>query len=171
LADIIATRQAQHAAWAQLEPPPLLGVPDAKLPERPPWQNELTTETSEETTAETSTGLGRIAGQAASPGRHRGRARVVRDLTPLPVLAPGDVLVAENAGPLWTPFFPRLGGLVLDGGSLMQHAATTAREYGVPAVIGTRNATQHIPDGAWVTVDGTEGMVEIEPWLEIEPER
>jgi phosphoenolpyruvate-protein kinase (PTS system EI component) len=52
--------------------------------------------------------------------------------------------------------------LVLDSGSFGQHAAATAREYGVPAVIQTRNATQMIPDGAWVVVDGTNGTVELD---------
>jgi pyruvate,water dikinase len=79
----------------------------------------------------------------------------------LPDLSPGDVLVAENVGPRWTPLIPILGGLVLDGGALGQHHAITAREFGVPAVVGTRNATRRIPDGAWVTVDGTEGTVTI----------
>jgi pyruvate,water dikinase len=88
---------------------------------------------------------------------------VVTDLTSLPNLSPGVVLVTKNVGPLWTPFFPILGGLIIDKGSLGQHAATTAREYGVPAVIATRHATQRIPDGAWVTLDGSTGLVEIEP--------
>jgi pyruvate,water dikinase len=103
-----------------------------------------------------------LLGVAASAGVVRGRARVVRDLEALPDLVPGDILVAENAGPLWTPFFPLLGGLVLDGGAITQHAATTAREYGVPAVIGVRVATRHILDGAWVTVNGTTGRVDVE---------
>jgi phosphoenolpyruvate synthase/pyruvate phosphate dikinase len=97
----------------------------------------------------------RINGLAAGPGRYRGRARVVAANVDLPELSPGDVLVAENVGPRWTPLLPILGGMVLDGGSLGQHAAATAREYGVPAVIETKNGTRRIPDGAWVSVDGT----------------
>ena len=71
------------------------------------------------------------------------------------------MLVAENAGPLWTPVFPILGGLVLDQGVLFQHAAATAREYGVPAVINVGNATRRIREGDWVTVDGSAGTVEL----------
>jgi pyruvate,water dikinase len=78
----------------------------------------------------------------------------------LPELAPGDVLVAENAGPLWTPFFPLLGALVLETGALGQHAAATAREYGIPAVIGAKNAMRFIADGDTVIVNGTAGTVE-----------
>ena len=79
-----------------------------------------------------------------------------------PAIELGDVLVAVNAGPAWTPLFPLLGGLVLDEGAFGQHGATTAREYGVPAVITTRDATRRIPDRAWVVVDGAAGTVEIE---------
>ncbi len=153
-ADLISTRQAQHARWEKLQPPPLLGIPQARLPERPALQDEVTPPALQ--------GEGRIAGLGASPGRHRGRARVVPSSVLLPDLSPGDVLVAENVGPRWTPLLPILGALVLDGGGFGQHHGVTAREYGVPAVIGTGNATLRIPEGAWVTVDGTAGTVEVE---------
>jgi rifampicin phosphotransferase len=86
---------------------------------------------------------------------------VIQTNTLLPNLQPGDVLVAENAGPLWTPFFPILGGLVLDQGTVGQHAAATAREYGVSAVIGTANGTRLISEGDMVIVDGEAGTVEV----------
>jgi pyruvate,water dikinase len=152
LAEKIAARQAQQAAWARLEPPPILGVPAADLPERPPLGDEVTGEADGKE--------GRLAGLGASPGRYQGRARVVARGVTLPELAPGDVLVAENAGPLWTPFFPLLGALVLETGALGQHAAATAREYGIPAVIGAKNAMRFIADGDTVIVNGTAGTVE-----------
>jgi pyruvate,water dikinase len=154
LAAAIQERQAQHAQWSLLEPPPLLGAPTATLPLRPPLQGEATLEHPGKP--------GYLTGVAASAGIAQGRARVLHDLAALPDLVPGDILVAENAGPLWTPFFPLLGGLVLERGSVLQHAATTAREYGVPAVIGVGMATRHIRDGAWVTVNGTTGSVAVE---------
>jgi phosphohistidine swiveling domain-containing protein len=153
-ADAISARKAQHAHWEELEPPALLGVPQPALPERPPLEDDVTPMAREE--GERVTGLG------ASPGRHRGRARIVPSSVLLPDLSPGEVLVAENMGPRWTPLLPILGALVLDGGAVGQHHAIIAREYGVAAVIGTGNATRRIPDGAWVTVDGTTGTVEIE---------
>jgi pyruvate,water dikinase len=104
---------------------------------------------------------GRLTGLGASPGLTRGRARLVSINVVLPDLAPGDILVAQNAGPLWTPFFPILGGLVLDQGTFSQHAAATAREYGIPAVIEAGDATRRIPDGAWLSIDGVLGTVEI----------
>jgi pyruvate,water dikinase len=154
LAATIAARRAEHATWAAIDPPPLLGAAAAQLDPRPSLTDAVTSVPVEEN--------GRIVGQGASAGRRRGRARVVAMGTLMPALAPGDVLIAENAGPLWTPFFPILAGLVLDQGLVMQHAATTAREYGIPAVIATGNATRRIPDGAWVTVDGAFGTVEVE---------
>jgi pyruvate,water dikinase len=153
-ADAISRRQAQHARWEELEPSPLLGVPEPALPDRPPLRDEVTPTASEDSE--------RVTGLGASSGRHRGRARIVPSSVPLPDLSPGEVLVAENMGPRWTPILPILGALVLDGGAVGQHHAIIAREYGVPAVIGTGNATRRIPDGAWVTVDGTAGTIEIE---------
>jgi phosphohistidine swiveling domain-containing protein len=156
-ADVISSRKAQHARWEELEPPSLLGVPEPALPERPPLRDEVMPTASEDSE--------RVTGLGASPGRHRGRARIVQSSVLLPDLSPGEVLVAENMGPRWTPLLPILGALVLDGGAVGQHHAIIAREYGVPAVIGTGNATRRIPDGAWLTVDGTAGTVEMESSL------
>ena len=153
LAARIGSRKAQHASWQTLEPPPFLGLPQARLPERPAFQDEVVQQPPQKGD--------RLKGLGASPGRYQGRARVVHDRLSMPEISRGDILVAYNAGPLWTPLFPLLGGLILDGGSLGQHAAVTAREYGLPAVIDTRVATRQIPDGAWLTLDGAAGTVEI----------
>ncbi|MFN8488186.1 MAG: PEP/pyruvate-binding domain-containing protein [Caldilineaceae bacterium] len=147
----LAERQAEYAQWLTLDAPPILGIPDARLPDRPPLQDEVTPEPASDHR--------RLLGQGASPGQGRGPARLAANALALPELAPGAILVAENIGPLWTPLFPRLGGLVLEGGAMGQHAAATAREYGVPAVIRVKNARQRIPDGAWITLDGTTGIV------------
>jgi pyruvate,water dikinase len=58
-----------------------------------------------------------------------------------------------------TPLFPILGGLVLEKGSVGQHAAATAREYGLPTAIQVKDATKLIADGSWITVDGEQGTV------------
>jgi pyruvate,water dikinase len=153
LGDVIDRRRAQHAIWETLPPPPVLGLPAQRLPPRPLFRDD--------STATIAARDGRLVGQGASPGRARGRARVVAMETVMPRVLPGEILVAENAGPMWTPLFPILGGLVLDQGALLQHASATAREYGVPAVINVGNATSRIGDGDWVTVDGTTGIVEL----------
>ena len=80
-----------------------------------------------------------------------------------PKVQQGDILVAFNAGPAWTPIFPMLGGLVLDAGAVFQHAALVAREYGIPAVIMTKDATSVILDGQSITLDADQGIVELLP--------
>jgi phosphohistidine swiveling domain-containing protein len=154
VAHIVSQRQAQHAEWQNLEAPPLLGTPDAALPQRPPLRDAITPPQLQRSDE--------IRGLAASPGCRRGRARVIPNTMQLPDIEPGEVLVAENVAPRWTPLIPMLGGMVLDGGAVGQHHAIIAREYGVPAVVGTRNATRRIVSGAWVTVNGTAGIVTVE---------
>jgi pyruvate,water dikinase len=154
LREISAGRQGEWAEWAGLVPPPILGMPEAALPPRPAFMDEVNTEDGGEEN-------GRLVGLGASPGQVEGPALVMLKGYLLPELEAGTILVAQNAGPLWTPYFPQLGGLVLEEGSLGQHAAATAREYGIPAVINCRQATQVIGDGEWIRVDGLQGTVEI----------
>lgn len=104
-----------------------------------------------------------LKGIGASPGKVMGRARVVPMDTTMPQVEQGDILVAVNAGPAWTPIFPLLGGLVLDQGAVFQHAALVAREYGIPAVILTRDATAVIADGQTISVDAEQGVVDLTP--------
>jgi phosphohistidine swiveling domain-containing protein len=108
---------------------------------------------------------GLLVGQGASAGCCRGRARVIVDMQSLPKLEHGDILIARNVGPAWLPLFPLLGGLILEGGSIGQHAAATAREYGIPAVVNVKHAIERIPDWSWVTVDGASGTVELSDGL------
>jgi pyruvate,water dikinase len=103
---------------------------------------------------------GALAGTAASAGVVEGRARVVRKLEGSK-LEKGEILVAPYTDPAWTPLFPLASGLVTEVGGLMTHGAVVAREYGIPAVVGVDRATEAIPDGALVRVNGSEGYVEI----------
>ena len=100
-----------------------------------------------------------LLGLAASPGVREGRARVITRLTDLPALDREDVLVAGAASPSLIVLLPLVGALVTDRGGLLSHAAIVARELGVPAVVGTGDATNRIPDGARVRVDGSAGVV------------
>jgi pyruvate,water dikinase len=103
---------------------------------------------------------GALAGTAASAGVVEGRARVVRRLEGSR-LQKGEILVAPYTDPAWTPLFPLASGLVTEVGGLMTHGAVVAREYGIPAVVGVDRATEAIPDGSHVRVNGSEGYVEI----------
>jgi phosphoenolpyruvate synthase/pyruvate phosphate dikinase len=73
----------------------------------------------------------------------------------------GEILVCTTTTPAWTPLFPSLAGLVTDTGGILCHAAVVAREYGLPAVVGAAVATQAVPDGALVHVDGGTGAVRV----------
>jgi pyruvate,water dikinase len=152
----LAARQQEHAGWRKLHAPAFLGLPSAVVPSRPSGMETGALEASSAVAERENV----LIGQGVSPGRGSGRARLVPASALLPEVSAGDVLVAMDAGALWTPIFPILAGVVLEGGSAGQHAAITAREFGVPAVFGAGQATHRIPEGARVTLDGTQGTVE-----------
>jgi pyruvate,water dikinase len=104
-----------------------------------------------------------LMGTGASKGIVRGRARVLAGLHEADRLQNGDILVCRTTAPPWTPLFSIAGGIVTDGGGILSHSAICAREYGIPCVVGTQTATQRIPDGAMLEIDGTKGTVRIEP--------
>jgi phosphohistidine swiveling domain-containing protein len=145
---LIAERKAELVANAQLDAPEYIGA-DPSGPGSPFVSDE-------------GEGLvGRqLRGVAASPGRYTGRARVFPPSPKLPDVEDGDILVAKDAGPDWTPLFAILGAVVLDVGAIWQHAAVMAREFGIPAVMGTKDATSAIKDGQTITVDGDAGVVD-----------
>jgi rifampicin phosphotransferase len=99
---------------------------------------------------------------AGAPGTATGRARVILDPAGAHV-EPGEILVAPTTDPGWTPLFMTAGGLVTETGAPMAHGPTVAREYGIPAVICVRDATQVITTGQLVTVDGAAGTVTVVP--------
>ena len=101
------------------------------------------------------------SGLPASPGRASGPARVIRTPEEFDRLQPGDVLIAPVTTPAWTPLFARAAAVVTDTGSPLAHASLAAREYGIPAVVGTGNATARLQDGQMVLVDGNTGLVEV----------
>jgi len=103
---------------------------------------------------------GTLLGEPASPGRATGPVRVVRGPEDFDRFRPGEVLVARATAPAWTPLFGRAAAVVTDGGTLAAHASLVAREYGIPAVVGTGDATCRLQDGQIVTVDGGAGVVE-----------
>jgi phosphoenolpyruvate synthase/pyruvate phosphate dikinase len=74
-------------------------------------------------------------------------------------MRPGDILVAEMTTPAWTPLFAMAAGIVTDVGGPLSHGSIIAREYGIPAVLGTGVATQRIHNGQRLTVDGDAGVV------------
>jgi phosphohistidine swiveling domain-containing protein len=101
-----------------------------------------------------------IEGIAASSGRYTGLARIVRHEGELDKVQPDDVLVCPATSPAWSPVFPSIGALVTDTGGILSHAAIIAREFAIPAVVATGNATDVFADGQIITVDGDAGRVD-----------
>jgi pyruvate,water dikinase len=102
-----------------------------------------------------------IKGVAASPGKMSGVARILHGPEDFSHMQPGDVLVAPITTPAWTPLFAMASAVVTDVGGPLSHGSIVAREYGIPAVLGTGVATRRIHDGQSITVDGSAGIVSL----------
>lgn len=102
-----------------------------------------------------------VRGLPASAGVYEGTARVILGPESFHRIEQGDVIVAPTTSEAFNVVLPRLGAIVSDNGGLLSHPAIVAREFGIPAVVGTRDATRLIPDGARVRVDGSAGEVRV----------
>lgn len=102
-----------------------------------------------------------LYGLAVNDGTYEGTARLVDDSADFARVQQGDVLVARMTSPYFNVVLPLLGAIVTDRGGQLCHAAIVAREYGIPGIVGTREATRTIPDGARVRVDGRTGEVRL----------
>jgi pyruvate,water dikinase len=155
----IARRKEILAKLGEWTPPAALGsVPDVI---NDPTVQLLWGVTSERLRAWAGGGDGAVSGYAASPGIAEGVARVVRTIDEIGDVKAGEVLVCSVTAPSWGPVFPKIAAAVSDIGGMMSHAAIVAREYGLPAVVGTGNATSAIKTGDRVRVDGNSGIVTI----------
>jgi pyruvate,water dikinase len=128
---------------------------------RPPWllaRELLAAVDAVRTTSSASEDA--IIGQPASPGRATGPVRIVHGPQDFDRFQPGEVLVARATTPAWTPLFARAVAVVTNGGTLAAHASLVAREYGIPAVVGTGDATARLDDGEVVIVDGGAGTIQ-----------
>ena len=146
----------RHAAWRQLfdlEPPFIIA--NATVPPLQQWSRRSGSQAITASNGEV------LAGLAGSPGIARGTARVVLDPGDPRDLQPGDVLVAPNTDPSWTPLFMTASAVVVGVGSPISHAVIVSRELGLPCVISVTDATNRIPDGALIEVNGTDGTVTV----------
>jgi len=160
---IVKERKAALAEWAKHETPPALGpVPDII---DDPAIVMLWGITRESLDAWLKAGeepdSKEIKGFAASSGVAEGIARVVKSVEEIDHLRKGEILVCHITNPTWAPIFQKIAAAVSDIGGSMSHAAIVAREYGLPAVVGTGTATQRIRDGQRIRVDGGRGIVTI----------
>jgi len=132
-------------------------VPPVMLPEKSFWQRFIGGGAPEEKDGKVMLkGLGTSNGQITAP------ACVLYGPEDFSKMKPGDVLVATTTTPAWTPLFALASAVVTDIGGPLSHSSIVAREYGIPAVMGARNATRHIKSGQVVAVDGKAGTVILE---------
>ena len=155
LTDIRDTAQARqaHLDWlGSLEPPFIVTSPP---PPNTEWAKKGANRAAVGAVGDV------LAGLAGCPGVARGRARVVLDPSDPGALEPGDILVAPMTDPAWTPLFVPAGGVVVNVGAPLSHAIIVSRELGIPCVVSVNEATERIPDGALIEVDGNNGTVTI----------
>jgi pyruvate,water dikinase len=102
-----------------------------------------------------------LTGAPGCSGVARGRARIITDAGDPFALEPGDVLVAPQTDPSWTPLFVPAAAVVVDVGAMNSHAVIVSRELGIPCAVSVPDASRRIPDGAMVEVDGGAGTVRL----------
>ena len=168
-ADELAERAGYRATYTAKDAPPLLGPP-----EPPPLDLATVPPSAARLMRATFIALGHLFGSseaqneekvlyglAASKGVYEGPARRVSGPSEFGRIGKGDVLVTESTTEAFNILLPLLGGIVTDNGGLLSHAAIVSREYGIPGVVGTREATERIADGVRVRVDGDAGEVTV----------
>ncbi|MBF6072459.1 phosphoenolpyruvate-utilizing protein [Nocardia farcinica] len=138
---------------SELEPPFIIET--GKVPPVTTWPKRKDPVVDVAVSGEVLTGLPACAGVAS------GVARVIEDPEDAGDLQPGEILVAPLTDPGWTPIFTSAEAVVVNVGSSMSHAAIVSRELGIPCVLGVKNATKRITDGARLTVDGGAGTVTV----------
>jgi rifampicin phosphotransferase len=149
---VIAGRWAQYCELAEIEP---VFVVNGHVPPPSHWPRRSVK------TVEPATAGMVLTGAAGSGGVATGRTRVVLDPSDPSMLEPGDVLIAPQTDPSWTPLFVPAAAVIVNVGAMGSHAMIVCRELGIPCVASVEDATLRIPDGATVTVDGNAGTVTI----------
>ena len=163
LRPIIEERKQMLNALRDWSPPPALGpVPEALNDPAVQMLWGITQDTIESWYSQDAAGDEKeVRGYAASSGIVEGTARVLRDVNEIGQIRDGEILVCPVTAPSWGPVFGKIKAAVSDIGGTMSHAAIVAREYGMPAVVGTGQATKRIRTGQRVRVDGDRGVVTI----------
>jgi pyruvate, water dikinase len=159
---VIAERKRILEVLRDWSPPPALGpVPEALNDPAVRMLWGITAETLATWAATEASDGTEVQGYAASPGVTEGIARVLRDVNDIGQIRDGEILVCPVTAPSWAPVFGKIKAAVSDIGGTMSHAAIVAREYGMPAVVGTGHATKRIKTGQRVRVDGDRGVVTV----------
>jgi pyruvate,water dikinase len=150
LSDRVADRKAFLEKAAQVTPPPMMPLKKRVM--------GVKTEVFVAASGESQMG-NTLKGVATNAGKVTAPARVLHGPEDFDQMKPGDVLVAGTTTPAWTPLFAMASAVVTDIGGPLSHGSIVAREYGIPAVMGTGVATKWIQSGQLITVDGSAGTV------------
>lgn len=147
---LVEERRREQARFAAIKPPRYLGAPSEDGGgDRFDGVRIASSEPDE------------LRGTGASAGIVRGPARVTLTQSDFAAVRPGDIIVCPSSNPSWVPLFAIAGGLITNTGGVLSHAAVVAREFALPAVVGTGDATTRIADGRLVEIDGTSGVVRL----------
>jgi pyruvate,water dikinase len=156
---LVASRKKMLEALRAWSPPPALGpVPEAL---NDPAVHMLWGVTQLTIESWLRPSEDEVRGIGASSGIVEGPARVLTDVNQIGEIRDGEILVCPVTAPSWAPVFGKIKAAVSDIGGSMSHAAIVAREYGMPAVVGTGDATKRISTGQRVRVDGDRGIVQV----------
>jgi pyruvate,water dikinase len=156
----VAQRRRAYEQARTIVPPDHLGEPTPFNPD--PFFVAIVDKMLGFLPIEPSTDPSIIMGVAASPGTAQGTVKVVRTLVEASKLQQGDIMVCEMTVPTWVPLFATVRAVVADSGGILSHCAIVAREFGLPAVVGTHVGTVVLRDGMTITVDGGRGLVRID---------
>jgi pyruvate,water dikinase len=150
-------RRTEMDHWRTVTPPPMVGTDYGPPPDNPITRAIMRFFGGPPPASEPTI----VRGHAGSDGVVRGVARQINSIDDAGTLAPGEILVVPTTSPPWTAFFAIAAAVVTDTGGALSHCAIVAREYGIPAVVGTGVGTKTIRSGQTIEVDGTNGVVRI----------
>ncbi len=151
--DTLAERYATWRELWELQPPYF--IKNGEVPPISTWKRKGESDATPMVAGES------LQAVAGCPGTVTGRARIVLDPADPEGLEPGDIMIAPLTDPAWTPLFMAAAGVVVDVGGQISHAIIVSRELGLPCVVSATGATERIPDGALVEVDGNTGVVTV----------
>jgi pyruvate,water dikinase len=146
---LVAERRREHTRRLTLQPPRIVGKPKTDADDADRFDGARFEPEPD----------GTLRGTGASAGVVRGRACVVQGPEDFDRVLRGDIIIASASNPGWVPLFSIAAGFVTDTGGVLSHAAVVAREFGLPAVVGTGDGTKRIADGRIVEIDGAAGLV------------
>lgn len=156
----VRQRKVEREHFSRIPPPRMLGT----MPPFVPDDNSPFAQAMKKADFAVEAGSGAadgLQGQPGSAGVVCGTARILHTLAEAGKLQPGDILVTQTTMPPWTPLFAIAAAVVTDYGGVLSHCAIVAREYGIPAVVGTGRATKTFQDGQLLEVDGDAGVVRV----------